>query len=145
MKAYLIKTKEYYAWQTVLNSGLRRESARGNSDSSYHYRPWLSFEVFKRDMGECPTGRMLVRRDVSKPFSPSNCFWGTLSDRNSSRSATDCDRGKIIEALVLLSKGARPLHVSLDTGLNRQRVYRLINGDVDPKLRAVAHRVAALT
>ena len=43
---------------------------------------WLaSFENFYADMGKRPTdATTLVRRDPTKPYSPSNCFWGTWND-----------------------------------------------------------------
>ena len=43
---------------------------------------WLaSFENFYADMGKRPAdATTLVHRDPTKPYSPSNCFWGTWND-----------------------------------------------------------------
>lgn len=38
---------------------------------------WNDFRVFIQDMGDCPEGGMLKRRDLSRPHSPSNSFWST--------------------------------------------------------------------
>lgn len=38
------------------------------------------FVEFLRDMGPAEQGQILVRRDLSKNFEPSNCRWGTRAD-----------------------------------------------------------------
>lgn len=41
---------------------------------------WVNdFRQFMSDMGEKPKGTILCRRDVTKDYSPSNCFWGSRS------------------------------------------------------------------
>lgn len=47
---------------------------------------WKDFWAFVRDVGEVPEGcRYLRRRDRSKPFSKSNCFWETQESTKESR------------------------------------------------------------
>lgn len=36
---------------------------------------WLDFHAFRLDMGRRPEGHVLARRDLSKDFSPDNCYW----------------------------------------------------------------------
>lgn len=48
---------------------------------------WLSFENFLQDMGECPPGLSLDRKDNSKGYELGNCRWATKVDQaNNKRS-----------------------------------------------------------
>jgi hypothetical protein len=47
---------------------------------------WLtSFSTFLKDMGRCPPGLTLDRRDVNGPYAPHNCRWATWSEQNLNR------------------------------------------------------------
>lgn len=39
------------------------------------------FDNFFADMGYCPEGKMLLRRNPYREYSPENCFWGTAQER----------------------------------------------------------------
>lgn len=72
-------SREYRAWRAA------RRRCHNPDDKAYSYyggrgivmcEQWRDdFEKFARDMGECPTGFTLERRDVDKGYSPSNCCW----------------------------------------------------------------------
>jgi hypothetical protein len=74
-------SKTYAAWNAAKN---RCTNPRNKSWASYGGRGifmcprWLeSFENFLADMGECPVGLTLERRNNSLGYSPGNCQWAT--------------------------------------------------------------------
>lgn len=50
---------------------------------------WLkSFDNFLADMGSCPKGLTLERRDVNGNYEPSNCFWASGLEQASNKRRT---------------------------------------------------------
>jgi hypothetical protein len=77
--------REYWLWWGV------KERCLNTSDKSYpRYggrgiticARWLeSFENFYADMGECPPGLTLERKDNALGYSPENCVWATYTQQ----------------------------------------------------------------
>lgn len=73
-------TSTYRSWAGMLTRG-----TNPNVPSFENYggrgitvcERWLKFENFLADMGECPKGLSVERRDNGKGYSPENCYWGT--------------------------------------------------------------------
>lgn len=75
------RTREYQAWA---NAKTRCTNPKFNGYENYGGRgirmcdEWLnSFEAFYRDMGPCPPGLELDRKDVNGNYEPGNCRWAT--------------------------------------------------------------------
>jgi hypothetical protein len=46
---------------------------------------WHSFENFYEDMGDCPPGMTLDRKDNNGDYGPDNCKWSTLEEQCNNR------------------------------------------------------------
>lgn len=49
---------------------------------------WASFEAFLADMGACPDGLTLERKNRSGEYSKGNCVWATWTEQNRNRRDT---------------------------------------------------------
>ncbi len=86
-------TREYRSWCAM--------KARCRFDLRYTERGilvckrWLdSFEAFAEDMGECPTGLTLDRKDNNLGYNPENCRWATVSEQQQNTRANVLVFGK---------------------------------------------------
>lgn len=92
------KSKTYKIW-----CGLKTRCNNPKSDYYYCYggkgisydSTWEYFENFLRDMGECPEGFSIERKDINKNYTKSNCEWIPLFKQSRNTSTT-----KLTEALV---------------------------------------------
>ncbi len=91
---------------------------------------WLaSVEAFVEDMGKCPEGHELDRRDNNGPYSPENCRWVTrkVNDRNR-------ESNRVIEYLgerFTIAEWSEITGIATDT-----LMQRLNNWSVEKALRA---------
>jgi hypothetical protein len=79
-------TPEYRVYQAAksrcTNPNDRSFANYGGRGIQFRYP---SFESFFADLGQCPPGRSLDRRNVNGNYEPGNCGWATRSEQASNR------------------------------------------------------------
>lgn len=85
-------TRTYASWGAML---ARCTKPSNNRYAYYGARGiticerWLTFENFLADMGECPAGLTLERKDTNSGYEPANCKWATRTEQMRNRQSTE--------------------------------------------------------
>lgn len=84
-------TREYRIWARMkdrclckTNDSYARYGARGIKVCDR----WMDFELFLQDMGPCPVGFSIERRDNDGDYEPNNCSWIPIGEQSENRSQT---------------------------------------------------------
>ena len=88
LKHGMTKTRTFKSWgnlkQRCLNKndkGYKNYGGRGIKVCD----EWLEFENFYCDMGECPAGKSIDRKNNDKGYYKSNCRWATREEQNNNK------------------------------------------------------------
>lgn len=95
------RSKEYDAWSAAKSRCYNQNNPRfkyygaNNIGMSNDWKN--SFVNFLRDMGLCPQGHTLERKDVSKGYSVENCRWATQEEQCQNTSRTVLNKDLVIK------------------------------------------------
>lgn len=80
----------YRCWYGMLQRCENRKHARyadyGGRGITVCAR-WHTLDNFAEDMGACPPGRSIERRENNKGYTPDNCYWATRKEQNNNTRA----------------------------------------------------------
>ena len=83
-------TREYAAWYAMVHRCTRPESQwyrRYGGRGITVCERWLIFDNFLADMGPCPPGLTIERRENNEGYHPGNCYWATRAEQSANRSS----------------------------------------------------------
>lgn len=124
------KSREYIVFKQAksrcVNPKDKDYSAYGGRGIAFSPEWENSFEQFMADMGPCPEGAILKRRDVGAGYSKENCYWAPRSEMNQGKRKG----GNPPRVFVEIDGVSKPLRDwAKEKGVSYQAAYwRLKNG-----------------
>lgn len=79
------KSRTYGIWKNMRQRCLNRDDPGYGGRGITHDPRWEKFEEFLADMGECPPGLTLERKDVNGNYEKSNCIWADWFTQNNNK------------------------------------------------------------
>lgn len=87
-----VKGRRPLTWRIWVNMIQRCENKNNPSYQKWYgargitlCKRWHSYANFVADMGECPNGLTIERKNNERGYSPSNCKWATWSEQNKNK------------------------------------------------------------
>jgi len=117
------RTPEYEAWRAMRQRCLnpkhrayKRYGARGITICAR----WSNYSAFLADMGRCPPGLTLERKDNALGYGPENCIWATrkAQQRNRRNTLKVEFEGQLRPLAEIAEERGKPYHLVWD------RVFR---------------------
>lgn len=124
IKHGMYETRTYRAWtgmkQRCLNKKFKHYKNWGGRGIKVCKR-WMKFENFYKDMGNCPRGKSLDRKNNDKGYYKKNCRWATMEEQlnNTRRNCFLTYSGRT----QTIAQWARELNVSSKTLRGRIKKY----------------------
>lgn len=91
---------------------------------------WLDFHNFLTDMGECPKGYSIERKNVNGNYDPENCVWLERRFQARNTRATRFDVDSVCQIRLRLEKGEKVAHIAKEFGCSSGHIRQIRNHDI---------------
>lgn len=126
-------TRTWRSWSDMKRRCLspqRKEYARYGGRGINVCERWMKFDLFLEDMGPCPPGMELDRKNTNGNYEPDNCRWATETEQqNNKRSNVLVTVGEIV---LTIANWARL------TGVPRKCIEQRIRAGVAPAIAVIS-------
>lgn len=119
-------TRTYVSWQDARKRCFRPQNKRypyyGGRGITMCAEWAESFEAFLRDMGECPPGYTIERKDPNGNYEPLNCVWATKAEQARNKRTT--------KASMEIASEIRRRYSAGESGASLARQFNMTSGNV---------------
>jgi hypothetical protein len=132
-KGYMANHKKTY----LIYLGMKRRCYNKNEKFYKHYGGrgitisdrWLaSFDNFLSDMGDCPEGYSIERKDVNKGYNKENCVWLLRSEQWKNKSNNKLNEKQALSIKLSYMFGTEPKDICKKYGLTVSMVQKIAAG-----------------
>ena len=122
-------SRTYTAWLNMKNRCCNPQKKDSHVYMDIGYDPrWDAFENFLSDMGECPDGLTLERKDNNFGYSKNNCCWATREEQSRNRCSVKLNAEKAREIKKLLVEGLSDRSIAERFGVSSQVIGAIRRG-----------------
>lgn len=120
-------TAIYHIWQAMLARCYRKSSKAFKNYGARGIKvEWATFEDFYADMGDCPEGLTLERRDTNGNYGPGNCVWADWTAQAENKRTS---KRWSVDGVEYSSSAAAAAVLGVDAStINRRTNGRIVDG-----------------
>jgi hypothetical protein len=127
------RSKTYASWERMWN---RTTSQKPHNSHRYIGRGiaveeprWKDFTEFLKDMGECPPGKTLHRKNNDAGYAPQNCRWATPTTQSRNKSNVKLTFGAAVLIALRRLRGESRQTIAAAYNIQPKMVWRIVAGE----------------
>jgi hypothetical protein len=125
----LFKTRSWRSWDNMRKRVLCPSNSAYERYKKFSIDPrWEKFINFYEDMGDCPGGLTLDRKNNNEGYCKENCRWATPTQQSRNRNSCVLNEGMVITIRERSSMGESNASIGRHLGVKTGIVYNVVSG-----------------
>jgi hypothetical protein len=125
----LFKTRAWQSWHGMIQRVFNPNNGAHERYKNLAVDPrWMKFINFYEDMGECPEGLTIDRKNNSAGYSKDNCRWATYAEQARNRSSCVLNEEMVKVIRLKGEQGISGASIARDLGVHPDRVCSVLAG-----------------